>query len=101
MNISLRESVEAALGTVLDPELGIDIVSLGLIYEIEADESGMVSILMTMTTPGCPMHETIAADVEQTVRAVPGVRDLHVTVTFSPEWTPERLKPQARFILGR
>ena len=101
MNTSLRESVEAALGTVLDPELGIDIVSLGLIYEIEALENGVVSILMTMTTPGCPMHETIAADVEHTVRAVPGVRDLHVTVTFSPEWTPERLKPQARFILGR
>ncbi len=101
MNTSLHERVEAALGTVLDPELGIDIVSLGLIYEIEVDALGVVWILMTMTTPGCPMHETIAADVEQTVRAVPGVQDLHLTVTFTPAWTPERLKPNARHILGR
>ncbi len=101
MNEELRRSVESALATVNDPELGIDIVSLGLIYEIEADHKGAVTILMTMTTPGCPMHETIVADVECTIRALPEVTDLHVTVTFSPEWTPERLKPQARFLLGR
>lgn len=100
MSDQLRAEIDDALGNVIDPELGIDIVSLGLIYGV-AIESGRVDVLMTLTTPGCPMHGTIAADVEQTLRQLPWVNDVQVRVTYTPPWTPEMLTPKARMLLGR
>ncbi|HLI94630.1 MAG TPA: metal-sulfur cluster assembly factor [Candidatus Baltobacteraceae bacterium] len=95
-----RDQVQEALGTVIDPELGIDIVSLGLIYGVAIDEDN-VGVLMTLTTPGCPMHGTIRNDVEEKLRRLPWIREVSVQVTYSPEWTPERLTPKARAMLGR
>ena len=85
---------------VIDPELGIDVVALGLIYRVEVDETA-VAIDMTLTVPGCPMHATITEDVRRTVRSLFWVREVDVTLTFDPPWGPERLSPEARERLGR
>lgn len=95
-----RREILEALADVIDPELGIDIINLGLIYGV-TEEDGNVSVLMTLTTPGCPMHGTISADVEQRLRRLPWVKDLNVQVTYDPPWTTDRLSPQARVMLGR
>lgn len=94
------EEVTQVLDEVIDPELGIGIVSLGLVYRVAVDGDA-VSILMTLTVPGCPMHETIVRDVEARITALPWVRGVAVTLTFDPPWTPDRLSEQARALLGR
>jgi metal-sulfur cluster biosynthetic enzyme len=95
-----EEDVRALLSNVLDPELGIDIISLGLVYRIDIDGS-RVGVLMTLTVPGCPMSATIRSDVDATLRSLPWISDVHVELTFDPPWTPERLTPHARILLGR
>lgn len=84
------EQITQALRAVLDPELGLSVVDLGLIYGMEI-EGGHVSITMTLTAPGCPLHESFAGWVRQAVGAVPGVEDVQVAVTFDPPWTPDRI----------
>lgn len=95
-----REEIESALGDVIDPELGIDIVNLGLIYGIGV-EGDDVDVVMTLTTPGCPMHGTIRGEVERRLRELAWIGDLRVHVTYNPPWTPGRLSPRARVLLGR
>ncbi len=97
---TLQNQVEEALRDVIDPELGINIVDLGLIYDIAVYEESIVHVLMTLTTPGCPMHGTIANDVERTLALIPWVKSSKVQVTYSPPWTPERLSAHARILLG-
>jgi metal-sulfur cluster biosynthetic enzyme len=89
MSVS-REQVTQALRAVLDPELGMSLVDLGLIYgmEIEADR---VRVTMTLTAPGCPLHESLAEWVRRAIGEVPGVKHVEVTVTFDPPWTPARI----------
>ena len=89
MTIS-REQVMEALRAVLDPELGMSVVDLGLIYGISVD-GGHVGITMTLTTPGCPLHELMADWVRRAVGRVPGVEDVAVAITFEPPWTPDRI----------
>lgn len=74
----------------MDPELGFSIVDLGLIYDIAADTSGVVSILMTLTSPGCPMGDVIEQDIKREVGVLAGVTAVNVTVTFSPPWSPQK-----------
>lgn len=93
------EALEA-LRAVIDPELGIDIVSLGLLYRLAVDGDD-VAILMTLTVPGCPMHETITRDVKSTLGRLPWVKNARVELTFDPPWTTERLSDDARRALGR
>lgn len=93
--------VLAKLDEVIDPELGLGIVALGLVYHIRINEDDSVRIIMTLTVPGCPMHETITADVRRTIGAISWVKDVDVVVTFDPPWTPERLTPAARAALGK
>jgi metal-sulfur cluster biosynthetic enzyme len=96
-----RDEVLEALYAVVDPELGIDIVNLGLIYQLEIDEpSGRVTIVMTLTVPGCPMHNTITRDVTLAVRSLPWVTDVAVQLTFDPPWGPHRLSDLARTALA-
>lgn len=97
----LGDQVIAQLRKVIDPELGIDIISLGLVYKIRIDDDNSVHITMTLTVPGCPMHATITADVENTLRKLPWVSDCDVIVTFDPPWTPERMNDEARAVLAR
>jgi FeS assembly SUF system protein len=98
--MSLRDQVIAALRTVRDPELPVSVYDLGLIYTIEADTDGAVAILMTLTAPNCPTAGSLPGDVERAVRAVPGVTDVQVELTFEPPWTKERMSPAVRLFLG-
>lgn len=94
-----REAALAALGGVWDPELGLDVVSLGLVYDVRVDGDA-VEIDMTLTTPGCPVSEQLPTEAEAAVRAaVPGA-DVTVNVVWEPPWTPERLSPMALEQLG-
>lgn len=94
------ELVYAALKEVIDPELGLNIVDLGLIYDLQISD-GAVTIVMTLTTPGCPMHASFRSDIEATLwRALPGLERVDVQLVWDPPWTPEMLTPAGRAELG-
>jgi metal-sulfur cluster biosynthetic enzyme len=95
-----REEVVEALHQVEDPELGMDIVDLGLLYDVEMLEDEKVKVIYTLTSMGCPAGAMISEDIERVVREVPGVADVESEVTFEPPWTPERMSEDAKFILG-
>jgi metal-sulfur cluster biosynthetic enzyme len=100
--VTAREEVLDVLRAVIDPELGIDVVALGLIYDVAIDEhAGRVDVLMTLTVKGCPMHATIARDVDAALRSLLWVRDVAVRLTFDPPWSPARLSDEARALLAR
>jgi len=99
MSETLRDRVLRALGAVIDPEVGIDVVSLGLVYAIGIDD-GAVRIDLTMTTPACPLGEQIAGVAERRVAALEGVRSAEVRLVWEPAWTPERMSEAARRELG-
>lgn len=89
-----------ALRAVLDPELGVDVVSLGLVYETSR-EGDRARVVMTMTSPACPLGEAIVEDARTAVESmVPGVRHADVELVFEPPWTPDRMSPEARRQLG-
>jgi radical SAM protein len=94
-----HEQVVEALRGVLDPELGLSVVDLGLIYDI-AIAGGAVKITMTLTAPGCPIHDSITAWVEEVLRRIPGVQRVEVVLTFDPPWTPDRITPNVPAIRG-
>jgi metal-sulfur cluster biosynthetic enzyme len=89
-----RDRVMAALRDVFDPELGMSIVDLGLVYAVEID-GARVRVTMTLTTEGCPLHDSMIEWVRRAVGAIPGVDDVDVTITFDPPWTPDRIAPAA------
>ncbi len=86
------EQITAALRDVFDPEVGMSVVDLGLIYGVEIEDE-RVRVTMTLTVPGCPLHDSMAEWVRQAVMKIPGVTEAEVDVTFDPPWTPERIKP--------
>ncbi len=88
------------LKKVIDMELGVDVVNLGLIYEVRVDDGEKVYIKMTMTTPTCPLANAIVADVYHHVKSIPGVEDVDIELTFDPPWNPDMMTPQARKLLG-
>ncbi|HJT87289.1 MAG TPA: SUF system Fe-S cluster assembly protein [Bryobacteraceae bacterium] len=98
--MSLKDQVIAALRTVYDPEMPVDIYELGLIYGLEADAEGRVAIRMTLTAPNCPVAGTLPGEVERAVRAVPGVNDVQLELTFDPPWSKERMSEAAKLALG-
>lgn len=85
-----REQVTEALRGVFDPELGMSVVDLGLIYDVHID-GGHVGVEMTLTTQGCPLHDVMSEWVQQAVAGVPGVEEVAVAITFEPPWTPDRI----------
>lgn len=89
-----------ALKHVLDPELGINIVDLGLIYNVKSEENGDVHITMTMTTAGCPLHASISKGAEEAVKQLPGVENVNVELVWEPAWTPDRISDWAKKQLG-
>lgn len=94
-----QEGVRRALTTVLDPELGLDIISLGLVYRIEC-RGGVVDVDLTMTTPACPLAESIREEAEQAiVKAFPNAKP-NATIVWSPPWDARRLSPDAKEALG-
>lgn len=94
-----RDEVFEALHQVEDPELGMDIVDLGLLYDVEVDGPN-VKVSYTLTSMGCPAGAMISEDIERVVRDLPGVGDVESELTFDPPWTPERMSEDAKFILG-
>ncbi len=93
------ETVRLALRQVKDPELDMNIVDLGLVYDIEVDD-GQVRINMTLTSPGCPAGPMITNDIYKTVRAIEGVKDVDIDIVWEPYWTPERIDPKIRAMMG-
>ena len=94
-----REDVFEALRAVEDPELGMDIVELGLLYDVEV-EGPRVKVIHTLTSMGCPVGPMIQENVDQIVRAMPDVEDVDVELTWDPPWTPDKMSDDAKFILG-
>ncbi|GAA6731419.1 MULTISPECIES: metal-sulfur cluster assembly factor [Thermus] len=97
--MSLETQAWNLLKTVYDPELGLDVVNLGLVYELRV-EPPEAFVRMTLTTPGCPLHDSLGEAVRRALSALPGVEEVRVELTFDPPWTPARLSPEARRLLG-
>ena len=97
---SLYENIIDALREIYDPEIPVNIYDLGLIYGVEVGEGGDVSVAMTLTTPHCPVAESMPGEVELRVGAVPGVRDAEVTLVWDPPWDPAKMTDEARLELG-
>ncbi len=95
-----KDEVMAALKKCYDPEIPINIVDLGLVYNVDINDQGLVQIRMTLTAPGCPMHTTISQDVEFKVKKVPGVTEAKVEVVWEPPWTPDKMTEVAKKMLG-
>lgn len=96
----IKEQVHEKLRTVLDPELGVSIVDLGLIYNIEIDQHGVCVITMTLTTIGCPLFGQIQKEIEDAVMTVSGIEDISIDLTFDPPWTPDKMAESAKIELG-
>jgi FeS assembly SUF system protein len=97
---SLYDQVVAALKTVYDPEIPVNIYELGLVYDVTLDKENNVSITMTLTAPNCPVAEFIPLQVESRIKAVPNVNTVHVDMVFDPPWTPDRMSEAAKLELG-
>jgi len=94
------EAVIQALREIYDPEIPVNIYDLGLIYGVEIDAEGHASVQMTLTTPHCPVAESMPAEVELRVSAVPGVRDAEVALVWDPPWDPQKMSDDAKLELG-
>src|SRR3954452_1907535 len=98
-DMATLEEIEEALTNVIDPELGLDFVELGLIYGIQQD-SGNVHITFTLTTPACPIGPQITEQIEEFVAPLEGVESVQSSMTFDPPWSPEKMSEDAKFALG-
>ncbi|HMH49544.1 MAG TPA: SUF system Fe-S cluster assembly protein [Candidatus Acidoferrum sp.] len=96
----IEKLVVETIRTVHDPEIPVNIYELGLIYGVSVDDSGAVAVTMTLTAPGCPEAQSLPLEVEERVRAVPGVTAAKVDVTFDPPWDQSRMSEAARLQLG-
>jgi len=98
--MTLRDSIIAALKTVYDPEMHINIYELGLIYGVSVNPGGEVDIRMTLTAPNCPVAGSLPGDVERAVRGVAGITAVRLELTFDPPWSKDRMSEAAKLALG-
>lgn len=98
--MNLRDKIDEVLRTVYDPEIPVNIVDLGLVYEIRVLDAGKVEIIMTLTAPACPVAGDIIFEVQQKVESVEGVDDVHVQLTFDPPWHRDMMSEEAKLELG-
>lgn len=96
----LRQNVVAVLRTVFDPEIPVNIYDLGLIYDLDVDDAGKVTVQMTLTAPGCPVAQTFPGEVEGKLYTVPGVNEAVVDLVWDPPWDQERMSEAAKLQLG-
>lgn len=97
---ALGEKIVNVIKTIYDPEIPVDIYELGLIYDVFVNEDYDVKILMTLTTPNCPVAETLPLEVEEKVKSINEVKDAEVEITFDPPWTQELMSEEAKLELG-
>ena len=95
-----KQAIRQALYQVYDPELGVNIMDLGLVYDVAVTEEGVVSLTMTLTTPGCPMHEALGDGVGAALQHIPGLTGGEINLVWEPRWTPEMLSEEGRRQLG-
>jgi len=100
MNEELKDSIMGALELVIDPELGVDIVNLGLVYDLELDEDGVLEVTMTLTAMGCPLAGIIVDQVKAAVSDIPEVNETIVNIVWTPAWTKDRMSRYAKIALG-
>lgn len=100
MNEELKENIMGALELVVDPELGIDIVNLGLVYNVEMNDEGLVEVTMTLTSMGCPLAGTIVDQVKRALADIPEIKDVDVHIVFNPPWNKEMMSRYAKIALG-
>lgn len=97
---ALGEKIVKVLKTIFDPEIPVDIYELGLIYDVFVNENFDVKILMTLTTPNCPVAETLPVEVEEKVKSINEVKEAEVEITFDPPWTQDLMSEEAKLELG-
>ncbi|MCQ4161786.1 SUF system Fe-S cluster assembly protein [Roseomonas sp. GC11] len=95
-----EDAVIGAIATVYDPEIPVNIYELGLVYALELGEAGAVKVEMTLTTPSCPSAQELPGQVEEAIRALPGVKDVAVEIVWDPPWDPSRMSEDARLALN-
>ncbi|NKE04828.1 MULTISPECIES: metal-sulfur cluster assembly factor [Mesobacillus] len=95
----LKDKIRENLKTVIDPELNINVVDLGLIYEIDVPEPRTARVLMTLTTPGCPLHDSIASGIKYCVQGMEEIDHADVQLTWEPAWTPDRMTEDGKRLL--
>lgn len=98
--VELGDKIVRVLKTIYDPEIPVDIYELGLIYDVFVNEDYDVKILMTLTSPNCPVAETLPVEVEEKVKSLDAVKDAEVEITFDPPWTQELMSEEAKLELG-
>ena len=98
--LKLEEKVVEMLRTVYDPEIPVDIYSLGLVYKIDIDDSGNLTVDMTLTAPNCPMADFIMEDVRMKLESIDGIESVTVNIVFEPEWTRDMMSEEAKLDLG-
>ncbi|KFC24407.1 SUF system Fe-S cluster assembly protein [Chryseobacterium sp. FH1] len=96
----IGEEIIKELKTIFDPEIPVDIYELGLIYDVQISEEGEVLVIMTLTSPNCPVAESLPMEVEEKVGSVEGVKSAKIDLTFEPTWTKEMMSEEAKFELG-
>lgn len=96
----LGEKIVTILKTIYDPEIPVDIYELGLIYDVLVNEENDVKILMTLTSPNCPVAETLPVEVEEKVKSLDMIKDAEVEITFDPPWTQDLMSEEAKLELG-
>lgn len=96
----LGEKIVKVLKTIYDPEIPVDIYELGLIYDVLVNEENEVKILMTLTSPNCPVAETLPVEVEEKVKSINDIKDAEVEITFDPPWTQDLMSEEAKLELG-
>lgn len=99
--MKLKEKVLEQLKTVYDPELNINVVDLGLIYQVEVTDDADVSITMTLTTPGCPLHDSITRGVRYSIQGMEETKNVEVILVWEPAWSPDKMTPEGLRLLGR
>ena len=97
---ALGEKIVRVIKTIFDPEIPVDIYELGLIYDVFVNEDYEVKVLMTLTTPNCPVAETLPLEVEEKIKSLDEVKDAEVEITFDPPWTQELMSEEAKLELG-
>ncbi|MGE8033570.1 DNA methyltransferase [Lysinibacillus sp. KCTC 33748] len=100
MDQDMKDSMFGALENVIDPELGIDIVNLGLVYDVELDEEGAAIVTMTLTSMGCPMGPVIVDQVNTALGELPEVKSTNVNIVWNPPWSKDRMSRYAKMALG-